>query len=109
MAEFATSSEDTYHRTRTCAPSGADQVLAEFAVAAGMTPCGVCGPREPGDAETIGGFSKELLVDCAEQCETVQKLADLLDIETDEARFYARQADVYGDLQDRPPRPGVDR
>jgi hypothetical protein len=44
MSEFATTDGDRYHATLTCAPRGADRVLAEFAEAAGMEPCGVCQP-----------------------------------------------------------------
>lgn len=47
--------------------------------------------------------------DCSEEVETVQDLAHLLDVSPNKARALARDANVYRDLQDKPPRPGVDR
>jgi len=42
-----------FHASRSCAPAGADQFLAELAVEAGLEPCGLCKPEEPdiGDAQ----------------------------------------------------------
>jgi hypothetical protein len=44
--------------------------------------------------------SQQTVRDCAKQVDTVQELAGLLDVSEGEARFEARQADVYGDLDD---------
>jgi hypothetical protein len=65
------------------------------------------GDTEVPDPEDVP--SHETVRDCASNVNTVQELADLLDVDTPEARFLARDADAYGNLQDRPPRPGVDR
>lgn len=57
---------------------------------------------DPDDSPSLGTVR-----DCAAQVDTVQELAGLLDVSTDEARFEARRADVYGDLRDAVDRPGV--
>jgi len=46
MSVFGRAGGGVYHATETCAPEGHDRLLAEFALDAGMTPCGVCQPRE---------------------------------------------------------------
>jgi len=75
-------------------------------------------PAETGDPEDTGdaavpdpddSLSVATIEDCARSCETVQELADLLDVDVGKARFHARRADVYSDLQDLRDRPGVDR
>ena len=65
------------------------------------------GGTEVPDPEDVP--SHETVRDCADGVDTVQELADLLEVEPGEARFLARDADVYRELQDQPPRPGVDR
>jgi hypothetical protein len=65
------------------------------------------GGTEVPDPEDVP--SHETVRDCADGVDTVQELADLLDVDATEARFLARDADVYADLRDNPPRPGVDR
>jgi len=45
----------------------------------------------------------------ADDVESVQALADALGVSTGQARARARDAGVYGDLQDRVQRPGVER
>lgn len=45
----------------------------------------------------------------ADDVESVQALADELDVSAGQARARARDAGVYGDLQDRVQRPGVER
>jgi hypothetical protein len=73
---------------------------------------------EDGELEDHGGTeipdpedvpSHETVRECADGVDTVQELADLLDVDVSEARFLARDADVYSDLRDNPPRPGVSR
>jgi len=58
------------------------------------------------DAESV---SAETVRDVAGAVDSVQGLADLLEVSVSKARFEARQAGVYSDLEDRVQRPGVDR
>jgi hypothetical protein len=50
---------------------------------------------DPDDAPSL-----ETVRDCAEQVDTLPELADLLDMTEGETRLLARQADVYGDLEE---------
>jgi len=80
VSEFARADGDRYHETPSCAPAGADRVLAEFALAAGMEPCGVCGPCEPRDRDLV--ISEEQLVDVLVRSRSVQGVANRLDRQT---------------------------
>lgn len=77
MSEFAATDGDTYHATPGCAPAGADRVLAEFCLEAGMEPCGVCGPREPRDKNLA--VSEAHLVEALADARSIQGAANRLD------------------------------
>ena len=77
MSVFGRADGDTYHATPGCAPAGADRLLAEFAVAADMEPCGVCGPREPRDRDLV--ISEGQLVAALADARSVEGAANRLD------------------------------
>jgi len=76
MSVFGRPDGATYHATPGCAPAGADRLLAEFALAADMGPCGVCGPREPRDRDLV--ISEEQLVAALADAQSVEGAANRL-------------------------------
>lgn len=95
MSEFADPDGDVYHETPSCAPAGADRVLAELALDANMDPCGVCGPREPRDHDLV--ISEAELVGALDAARSVQGAANRLDRSL-KSTMHAMGKYGYGDL-----------
>lgn len=96
------------------APQGVGQCLAALGKVDGDPLVEKVDVGPPATWRTTGhGLpSVETVRDCAEGVDSVQELADLLDVPVGEARGLAREADVYGGpdgLADKVQRPGVDR
>jgi len=79
MAVFG-NPDGPYHESQSCAPDGAPQFLTEFAVEAGLDPCGLCQPPVPESSDRdfacSADISDEELVAALDEADTVADLVE---------------------------------